>query len=584
MAFIRSILVENYKRFERFTVSCRQTNIFVGPNNAGKSTVLDALRIFSAVHRYASRARPIYREHDGFGGCATYELAHTLIGIPIENVVRNYGDDFARISISIDNGSTIHIRLHPDHVILAFVETDRRVPRTSADYRRLVPINLVIVPTLSALESEEEYVSDETVFRNETTRLASRNFRNIVMRKNDEEFARFSNLVSAGWPNIELQRPEIVRHGRAYVSMLYSEDRFLREVYWSGFGFQVWMQMTFQFLRGDDRSILVLDEPDIYLHPDLQKKMLRIAKERFGQIFIATHSSEILNEADSGDILLVNSGHRSAQRVISDDAFRRLYSYIGSSENAEFARLARADRIVFFEGGDKKLLRKLAAKARLDDIFQDSKTVYLQTGGFSQWTRVKEVDWALHNIFHLDVRIAAIFDRDYRCVEEVDTFKASLANENLWVDVLGRKEIENYLIVTRPLAAAIQQRLLARGHDLDLAEIRRRVLQLTDGFRDVCRTQQIAHYISHHGDVDRHTALPTHISRANQRFEENWDNEETRFAMLPGKDFISVLSATFQRDFGASITANQILEEMTQDEVPADIILRLNNMAAFLRR
>ena len=87
-----------------------------------------------------------------------------------------------------------------------------------------------------------------------------------------------------------------------------------------------------------------------------------MVKERFGQIFIATHSAEILNEANSGDILLVNSENRTAQRVTTEDAYRRLYSYIGSSENAEFARLARADRIIFFEGHDKRLLRKLALK------------------------------------------------------------------------------------------------------------------------------------------------------------------------------------------------------------------------------
>ena len=245
MAFIRSITVENYKRFERFTVSCRAANILVGPNNAGKSTVLDALRIFSAVHRFASRTRPTYREHDGFGGCATYELPTNLVGVPISNVVRNYADDPARILITLDNGSTLHVRLHPEHSVVAFLETDQRVPRTPAEYRTLVPINLVIVPTLSSLEENEEYVLDETVARNENTRLASRNFGNIVLRKSQEQFDRFSALATEGWPDITIQRPEAVRRDRLDVIMMYSEGRLPREVYWSGFGFQVWMSKSF---------------------------------------------------------------------------------------------------------------------------------------------------------------------------------------------------------------------------------------------------------------------------------------------------------------------------------------------------
>src|SRR5690606_31452267 len=120
-----------------------------GPNNAGKSTVLDALRIVSAVHRYASRTRPIYREHQGFGGCATFELPNSLIGVPISNVVHNYGDDPAKISVTLDNGSTLHVLLHPEHSAVAFLESERRVPRSPAEYRALVPLDLVIVPTLS---------------------------------------------------------------------------------------------------------------------------------------------------------------------------------------------------------------------------------------------------------------------------------------------------------------------------------------------------------------------------------------------------------------------------------------------------
>jgi hypothetical protein len=47
--------------------------------------------------------------------------------------------------------------------------------------------------------------------------------------------------------------------------MYYTEDRITREVQWAGFGFQVWMQIQTHLSRGDANSILVIDEPDIYL-------------------------------------------------------------------------------------------------------------------------------------------------------------------------------------------------------------------------------------------------------------------------------------------------------------------------------
>ena len=85
--------------------------------------------------------------------------------------------------------------------------------------------------------------------------------------------------------------------------MFFNENRIPREIFWSGFGFQVWMQIMLQFMRGDRTSTLVLDEPDIYLHPDLQVILIKMARERFGQIFIATHSSAIIQKAEPGEVM-----------------------------------------------------------------------------------------------------------------------------------------------------------------------------------------------------------------------------------------------------------------------------------------
>lgn len=584
MTSIHSLQFENFKKFQRFSIGCKETNILVGPNNAGKSTALDALRIFRDVYRYASRNNPRLMEQPGIGVCGSYRMPPSLIGIPIENVVRDYGDDPAKIEIRLTNESRLHVWLHPDEAVNAFVQTDKALPRTASDFRRLFPIDLVIVPTLSALEEREPLVKPETAARNENTRLASRNFRNILYNKSEIEFQEFSNLCKEGWNDIEIRFPEIVRGDPSYLTLMYEENRIHREIYWSGFGFQVWMQVMAQFMRAKEDSVLILDEPDIYLHPELQKKIVRMAKENFDQIFIATHSTEIMNEADPGDILSIVPGNRTAIRVQTDEAYRKVYSYLGSSENAEFARLARADRIIFFEGKEKGLIRKFASKFDGDDIFQDPKTAYLQAGGFSQWIRVREVDWALHNIFGLDVRIAALFDRDYRCEEEIHEFKRSLENQELWVDVLDRKEIENYALIARPLFAAIQKRVSSRGANISDEEIDARIVRILDSFKGACHAQHLAHYLAHHRGMDKRTSESTHLERGNARFEAQWKAVEGRLAIVPGKEFIAVLSTELQRDFGTTLTINQILDEMHRDDVPIDLQDRLRSMAAFLAR
>ena len=114
--------------------------------------------------------------------------------------------------------------------------------------------------------------------------------------------------------------------------MMFREDsRIEREVYWAGFGFQVWMQIMLQFVKRDHNSILVIDEPDIYLHPDLQRKLLAISKQLFEQTFLATHSTEIINEADPGDVCIIDASVGTSRRITTDEGYRRIYSYLGSS-------------------------------------------------------------------------------------------------------------------------------------------------------------------------------------------------------------------------------------------------------------
>ena len=55
---ISSIHFKNYKAFETYSVHLNAFNVLVGPNNAGKSTVLGALRILAEGIRKARARNP----------------------------------------------------------------------------------------------------------------------------------------------------------------------------------------------------------------------------------------------------------------------------------------------------------------------------------------------------------------------------------------------------------------------------------------------------------------------------------------------------------------------------------------------
>ncbi len=43
---IESIYIKNFKKFERTTIVIKKHNLFIGENDSGKSTILQALDIF----------------------------------------------------------------------------------------------------------------------------------------------------------------------------------------------------------------------------------------------------------------------------------------------------------------------------------------------------------------------------------------------------------------------------------------------------------------------------------------------------------------------------------------------------------
>ena len=86
---IKTIHLENFKKFSHLIINCEKQNILIGLNNAGKSTTLDALRIVHDVLRFASRRKPILKTFEG-DVCASYELGHSLILHLLEPIRLSY--------------------------------------------------------------------------------------------------------------------------------------------------------------------------------------------------------------------------------------------------------------------------------------------------------------------------------------------------------------------------------------------------------------------------------------------------------------------------------------------------------------
>src|SRR5437764_10685556 len=98
-----------FKAFSRFTLNLRHFNILVGPNNAGKSTILTAFRILAAAMRRAGERRAeMFRGPEGrvYG----YPVDLRTISVAEENIFFNYDDsEPASVVFTLSNQNTLQL-------------------------------------------------------------------------------------------------------------------------------------------------------------------------------------------------------------------------------------------------------------------------------------------------------------------------------------------------------------------------------------------------------------------------------------------------------------------------------------------
>ena len=126
---------------------------------------------------------------------------------------------------------------------------------------------------------------------------------------------------------------------------------------------------TDPYLRAKGSSLVVVDEPEIYLHPDAQRQLLGIIRDIGAPAIIATHFSEIMAEAEPSDIVLIDKSKHSGERLKDVTSAQRSLDLVGSAQNITLTALARSRRVLFAEGDyDFKVLRRFARKFGLSEL------------------------------------------------------------------------------------------------------------------------------------------------------------------------------------------------------------------------
>ena len=417
------VVFKQFKAFEQFTLKLRPFNILVGPNNAGKSTILAAFRILAAGLRKANTRRA-QLVNGPEGQMLGYSIDLAALSIGEENIFFNYSEsDPALVTFSLTENKSLMLYFPEPQACFLIADDPQRTIQSPSAFKSAFNCPIGFVPILGPVEHNERLYEKEAARLALYNYRAARNFRNIWHHYPDN-FESFRNILRETWPGMDIEPPEIdTSHEKPVLHMFCPERRIAREIFWAGFGFQVWCQMLTHIVKSKTSSIFLIDEPDIYLHSDLQRQLLTLLQELGPDILIATHSTEMVSEAEVNDIVLIDKSSRHAKRMSNPSQLTDVFLNLGSNLNPILTQLAKTRRVVFVEGKDFQVFSRYARRLNLKDVASRASFAVVPVEGFNP-DRVLSLKKGIELTLGGEVHAAVVLDRDYRSDMECNAIKA----------------------------------------------------------------------------------------------------------------------------------------------------------------
>jgi len=337
--------IRNFKRLENVEIELGSTVVFVGPNNSGKTSALQALALLEAGLRK-------WLEKRGGKGAPEKRPGVTinrrdLISVPVPDANLLWSDLHVREIKRSGSGKqeTRNIRID---IEVSGVTNDKewncgfefdyanaesfycrpmRAGSDSGAQRMIVPdeaedIRVAFLPPMSGMAATEDRLPEGAINVRIGEGRTAEVLRNLCLQisASAENPGSWSKLVEQMRQlfGVELNRPAFVKE-RGQITMTYADGEVELDLVSSGRGLQQTL-LLLAHLYTHPGSVLLLDEPDAHLEILRQRQIYQLltdtAKAQGCQVVVATHSEVLLNEAADRDMVVafVGKPHRIDDR------------------------------------------------------------------------------------------------------------------------------------------------------------------------------------------------------------------------------------------------------------------------------
>ena len=333
-AVLTRLTVRNFKRFKELDIELDSSVVFVGPNDCGKTSAMQALALWDVGVRrwnekYAGRGTPTRRPGVTIN-------RRDLVTIPIPSADHLWlGRRTRRSQGTVPMQRTENIRIE---ITVEGVTSDKewkcglefdyanpeslycrplRIPYGERLERFPVPrevqsVRIAYLPPISGLAGVETRLDSGAINVRVGEGRTAEVLRNLCLSIHQKDVALWKSLVD----RIEtlfgcvLLVPQSIPE-RGEIVMTYIELGTRYDISSSGRGLQQTL-LILAYMYANPNSVIVLDEPDAHLEILRQRQTYRLISEvaatQGNQIIVATHSEVLLNEAVSRDTVIAFVG------------------------------------------------------------------------------------------------------------------------------------------------------------------------------------------------------------------------------------------------------------------------------------
>ena len=342
---LTKLICRNFKNFGEVEVELGNPVVFIGPNNSGKTTALQALALWEIGLKRWNENRKGKTNPEKRSGVAINRL--DLISIPVpwarllwrnqqvrdaEIVNGKQRTQNIRIDITVEgvtDGKAWKCGFEFDYANpesfycrpLRISEVDGKVSERMPVPEEAANLSVAFLPPMSGLAANETRLDDGAINVRIGEGRTAEVLRNLCYQISQDTgtWEKLCQKIDTLF-GVRLNRPEYVP-GRGEIAMSYREgSNEPLDLSSSGRGLQQTL-LLLTYITANPSSVLLLDEPDAHLEILRQRETYQVltdlAREHGSQIVAASHSEVILNNAVKRDdvvIAFLGTPHRINDR------------------------------------------------------------------------------------------------------------------------------------------------------------------------------------------------------------------------------------------------------------------------------